>query len=213
MRNKLFIFIAACMGLTLFVTLGCKKEKGVFTIKGTISDATFGVKMANETLLVSIQNAGASVFAEYGSVVTDANGQYSIDLERGEYDKIKFTLNKENYFQLEYVIPVSVLTLNETHVVNQSTTAKAWARLIFIHQSGDPNAVLEYTKNDGKQDCFECCPKTTQSLSGYVYDTVYCINDGNTNYSYTYTVVGTPTLGTKTCYTPVFDTGEVVLNY
>jgi hypothetical protein len=213
MNNKLLIFSLFAIALIGFGNFSCKKKKGTYVVEGTIKDKTFNTGMANLTLTIEVQEAGSSVYSVHSTITTDANGKYQLEVDRGLIDKIRVSGTKTNYFPVEFVIPVSLLSIEETTTLDYETTAKAWAKLIFIHQSGDPNAELQYTKTDGKQDCSECCPKTTQSLFGFVNDTVICVNDGNTNYSYNYIVVGTPTLNSKQCYTPAFDTGVVVLNY
>lgn len=213
MRKNLLLTAVLCLSTIVLFNSGCKKEKGNYIIEGTITDNTLGQAMAGQSLTVYVQNAGASNYLVHSTITTDANGLYHIEIERDQLDKIKIEGAKENYFPVEFVIPVSTLTVDQTYTLNKGTTAKSWARMIFIHQTGDPNAVLQYTKNDGKQDCDECCPKTMQTLTGFVHDTVYCINDGNTNYSYNYLVLGSTGFNTKTCYTPALDTGEVILNY
>lgn len=211
MRNKFLILAVFIASATLLGTIGCKKDAGAYTIEGKISDNTFNTPLAGLTLTVSIQNAGAANYINYGTITTDNNGFYRLEIERDQYDKIRFSAEKTNYFPLEFVVSASQLTVGETYIINQATTAKAWARLIFNHTSSNPNAVLTYTKNEGKQGCAECCPITPQNIVGS--DTVICINDGNTNYSYVYEVSGTTILDTKTCYTPAFDTGTVIVNY
>lgn len=213
MRKKVSISLLLIGLISFGIFVSCKKEKGVYTLEGTITDKTFGTNLAGQTLTVSVQNAGSSSYLTHSTITTDANGKYTVDIERGQIDKIKITGTKTNYFGIEFVVPVSVLTVGETYVVNQGITAKAWARLIFRHTSGSASTQMTYIKVDGKQDCNECCPKTAQTLYGYVIDTVYCINDGNTNYSYNYSISGTTIFENKSCYTPAFDTGEYILNY
>lgn len=213
MNKKLIYFSFVFVALLGVSMSSCKKKELNYILEGVITDKTFNTPMANLPLTIEVQDAGSVGFSYHSSVTTDANGKYHFEIARGTIDKIRVSGQKENYFPMEFVVSVSKLNIDETSVISGSTTAKAWARLIFVHTSGNPNAELQYTKTDGKQDCAECCPKTTQSLLGFVNDTVYCINDGNTNYSYNYIVVGTPNLNSISCYTPAFDTGQVILNY
>ncbi len=213
MNKKLLIFSILITGLIGFGNFSCKKKQGSYIVEGIITDKTFNTGMANLSLTVEVQEAGQTSYSVHSTITTDANGKYSLEVERGLIDKIRVSGTKTNYFPVEFVLPVSLLSVEQTTILNFGTTAKAWARLIFVHQAGNANAELQYTKTDGKQDCAECCPKSTQSLFGFVNDTVICVNDGNTFYSYNYSIVGTPTLNSMQCYTPAFDTGQVILNY
>ena len=52
------------------------------------------------------------------------------------------------------------------------------------------------------------------ALNVAIADTIiYCINDGNTSYTYNYNVVGTSNIGQQTAVTIAFDTTEILLNY
>jgi hypothetical protein len=213
MRKKISVFLVL-IGLISFGTfVSCKKEKGIYTLEGTITDNTFGQSIAGQLLTVSLQNAGSTSYITHSTITTDANGKYHVEIERGEIDKIKISGTKKNYFGIEFVVPISVLTVGDTYIINQGITAQAWARLIFKHTTGSSSTQLNYIKVDGKQGCAECCPISQQTYLGYVNDTVYCINDGNTNYSYNYTITGTTIFENKVCYTPAFDTAELILNY
>jgi hypothetical protein len=72
---------------------------------------------------------------------------------------------------------------------------------------------LQYLKQQGKINCAECCPSDEQNLFGAINDTIICINDGNTYYSYLYSVVGTSNTGIEAVYTSAFDTTTLLLYY
>ena len=213
MKKYLFPFLFLVLVISVGTFSACKKKKGVYIIEGTLTDNTFAQNMSKQNLQVNILKAGNSGYTNYSTVSTDANGKYHIEVERDLIDQIRIIGTKNNYFPIEFTIPVSSLTVGEAYLKNYATTAKSWVRLVFIHNTGDPNAILEYIKTSGKQDCAECCPKTTQTITGFANDTVYCINNGNDYYGYNYTIVGTPVLDSRVAFTPAFDTAEIVLNY
>ncbi len=87
----------------------------------------------------------------------------------------------------------------------------SWVKLRFINQVPVSTDVLKYTQTQGKTGCTLCCPSGEHVLLGAVDTTIYCINDGNTNYTYSYIVGSIP--GTKSAITTAFDTTEILLTY
>jgi hypothetical protein len=59
---------------------------------------------------------------------------------------------KSNYFELYEDIPFSDLTIEEDNTRNYGTTAKSWAKLHFVNNSGVPADILQYIKQEGKED-------------------------------------------------------------
>jgi hypothetical protein len=128
-------------------------------------------------------------------------------------EKYILVVTKPNYFEINETVLFSSLSITEDNIRNIGTTAMSWARLIFLNQSPLASDKFRYIKQEGKVDCMECCPATQQEFYGALDTTIYCVNDGNTNYSYYYWVLGTNNQGLKSAFTPAFDTVDIVLNY
>ncbi len=143
----------------------------------------------------------------------ETDGTYSFTFPRDKMEKYIITINKTNYFEILETVYFSDLTTKEDNIRNYSTKAKAWVKLVFFNSSPMPGDQLKYIKQAGKEGCAECCSDAEQLLNGPVNTSIYCINDGNTDYSYYYWVLGTGNQGLKSAYTTPFDTVEINLTY
>lgn len=186
----------------------CKKGKADITLKGSVTDATFGGGLSSGTIKIYEVEASSGDKNLVGSQ-TLTDGSYSFTFPRNAVEKYIIEITKDNYFSQEESIPLSELTIEEDNVRNFSTTAESWAGLRFV--TSNPNATLNYTRQTGKSGCETCCPSGTQTIYGAVDTIIYCPNDGNTTYSYNYQVNGL--FGIKEATTVAFDTTMITLSY
>jgi len=210
MKKSFFYIILIISTISLLV--GCKKKIVNYIVTGNVYDNTFSTNFSGLTLKIEVKKSGNAYYSLLTNVNTESNGNYSFTIQNDLYEKVRISATPTNYFTIERIIPYGNLT-QDANIYNLSTTAKAWARLIFKNDNPNPNDQLQYTKQDGKIDCSQCCSADEQILSGAVNDTIICINDGNTYYSYLYSVLGTSNNGIKAVYTPAFDTATLILNY
>lgn len=188
----------------------CNKGKAEITLKGTINDITFGTTHSGASVKLYENIAGGSSINLLGTSTIGSNGSYSFTFPRNKAESYTLIIQKNLYFEINELIYLSSLTIEDDNVRNYSTTAKSWAKLHFVSPSSQ---YMTYTKQSGKQNCTECCPSEEQSLSGIMDTNIYCINDGNTTYSYLYSVIGAGINGNKSGVTTAFDTVEILLNY
>ncbi len=203
-----FLFI-----LSISLLISCSKKKAEFTIKGTVSDATFSNSLQGALVRLYQIPVGSTDEQLIGTYSTDAQGNYSFSFAREKMEKYLMKIEKNLYFSQEEIVYFSELSLEEDYIRNSSTTAMSWAKLTFVNDNPSPSDHLQFIKQNGKANCAECCPITYQDYYGALDTSIYCINDGNTNYSYLYWVLGTSNQGTQNVFTTAFDTVEVVLNY
>lgn len=206
MKSWVVIFIVA-------LSFACKKGKGDFTLKGVISDTTFNTSLNGAVVKLYQVPAGTSQEVLIGTQTLSSDGAYTFVFPRDKMEKYILKITKINYFSLNETVFFSDLTLEEDNVFNYSTTAKSWAKLRFINSNPQAGDVLSFIKQQGKANCSECCSINEQIFYGALDTTIYCINDGNTVYSYFYNVSGTSNQGIKSATTVVFDTTEILLNY
>lgn len=203
------ISLIAC----ITILFSCKKGNAEFTIKGTITDATFQQGLSGASVSLYQVPSGTNTAELIGSATLTSDGSYTFTFERQKMDKYILTVAKSNYFSLSETINFSSLSIEDDNVRNYSTTAKSWVKLHFYNLNPSDLDQLDYIKQQGKQSCAECCPATYQYLYGAVDTSIYCINDGNTVYSYLYSVYGTTDQGIKSVTTAAFDTTELYLSY
>ncbi len=204
------ILLALFIGLSFY---SCKKGTANFTIKGTITDATFSQPLTGASVNLYEVPTGSNTETLVSSMTLGADGAYKFIFPRDKMDKYILRVDKANYFNLEETIYFSSLTIEKDNERDYSTTAKAWVRLRFVNQNPVSTDELDYVKQQGKISCAECCPTAYQYLYGAIDTAIYCINDGNTTYSYYYSVFGTSVQGIKSVTTTAFDTSEILLTY
>lgn len=198
---------------SLIVFLSCKKKNAEFVIKGLATDATFSQPLSNATVKLYQNPVGSSDEELIASTTTDAKGNYTFSFPREKMEKYRLVIYKSNYFTIDKTIYFSELSLESDYIKNVTTTAMSWAKLTFHNLNPQGADHLQYIKQNGKDGCMECCPTSYQDYYGNLDTSIYCVNDGNTDYSYLYWVLGTSDQGSRTVFTSAFDTSEVILNY
>jgi 5-hydroxyisourate hydrolase-like protein (transthyretin family) len=205
---KLFVFIS-------IVFLGfssCKKGKAEVTLKGVVTDTSFGLPLSGASIEIYQVESGSSDEL-IGQSTTNANGEYSFVFDRDQTESYRITSSKANYYDLDESISFSDITIEEDNVYNFSTTAKSWVSLNFTNSGGVSTDQLKYIKQSGKSGCGTCCPDDPQFLNGLIDTTIIYANDGNSLFSYQYFVVGTSDQGLKSATTTAFDTTAINLVY
>lgn len=205
-------FLILALSLCL-VVLSCKKKDAAFEINGIVTDNTFSQPLQGATIKLYQIPVGSTDEKLIGTYTSDAQGNFSFSFPREKMEKYILRITKNLYFSKEETIYFSELRLDEPYQRNSSTTAMSWAKLTFHNLNPQGADHLQYIKQSGKVNCPECCPSDYQEYYGALDTSIYCINDGNTNYSYLYWVLGTSNQGNQTVYTTAFDTTEIILNY
>lgn len=188
----------------------CKRQKGIYKFEGTLTDNTFSTPYANAEIKVSIAAGGSAIPTLFDTYETDADGNFSFEIERGVFEEITIEVEEENYFSVILAKNLDDLSIDEPNVIDLTTTAKSWININFNNPNGDPSDQIEYTIQEGK-DCNECCDKSTQTLTGNGSQTIMCVSDANTFFSLYY-VFGTND-GIPGVQTVAFDTVDLDVNY
>lgn len=208
--RKLILFISFSLAL---IFTGCKKGKTEFTITGTVTDATFSQALTGATMKLYEVEAGGGSTNLIGSTTIGSDGSYSFTFPRNKVESYIAYVEKNNYFTIDQTIPFSTLTVEEDNVRNLSTTAKSWAKIHLVNSNPQPTDHLSIVKQAGKTSCAECCGDQYEDFYGALDTILYCGNDGNTTYSFYYSVVGTADQGIKSATTVAFDTTLITLSY
>lgn len=208
MKFQLILFCFLCT--TIF---SCNKGKGEFVLTGQIQDETFDQPLSGATVKLYQVPVGTSQLTLIGSQSTDLDGKYHFTFSRDKMEKYILKVSKNNYFDMERSIYFSSLTLEEENIRNYGTTAKAWVKIHLLNQNPQLGDQLIYIKQQGKSECEECCTGGTHYFNGAIDTTFYCINDGNTTYSFLYSISGTSNSAILDVITSPFDTAEIYLPY
>ena len=199
--------------LLSILLISCKKGKTEFTLTGSISDNTFSQNHDGAVIKLYEVEAGGSITNLLETATLGNDGSYSFTFPRNKVESYTVVVTKDNYFTIDESIPFSSMTISSDNVRDFGTTAKSWAKIRLINSSPLGSDHLQITKQTGKSDCTECCDNNVIDFYGAIDTTYYCINDGNTIYSYFYSVLGTPAQGILSANTVAFDTIQISLTY
>lgn len=197
---------------TLFFA-GCKKGKADFTLKGTISDNTFSQPLSGALVKLYEVEAGGGTQTFIESRTIGSDGSYSFTFPRNKVENYVLTIEKDQYYDNHVIIPFSSMTIKDDNIQNLGTTAKSWAKITLFNTNPQASDHLAIIKQQGKDDCSECCSSSQVDFYGAIDTSFYCANDGNTTYQFFYQLVGTGIQGIKSGNTVAFDTTEIVLQY
>lgn len=204
------IILVLLVGLVGFTA--CKKGKAEVTLKGIVSDSSFGLPLSGASIEIYQVESGQSDEL-IGQTTTSSNGEYSFVFDRDQTESYHIISTKANYYDLDETISFSDITIEDDNVYNFSTAAKSWVALNFTNNAGQVSDVLKYIKQSGKSGCGTCCPEGEIFLNGIIDTTIVYANDGNSVFSYQYFVVGTSDQGLKSTTTVAFDTTAIDLVY
>lgn len=196
----------------LAINGSCKKKTIEYTIQGTVQDASFGTAASGSTVTLYEIAPGSAISTPLSSAVVGADGSYSFTIKREKIEKYRLSFTKSNYFP--EAIEFSLKDLDPKTPTSYTTQvwAKSWVKLVFNNPDNVGN--LKVVKTSGKSGCDECCTFGEFYLYSNVSDsTIYCINNGNTAYSYHWFLLQTTTHAEASVITVPFDTTELVLEY
>ena len=182
-------------------------------LSGQLTDETFDIPLAGALVKLYQVPVGTTQLVLLESQTTSSDGKFSFSFPRDKMEKYILKASKNLYFDLNESIYFSTLELEEENIRNFSTTAKSWARIILKNDNPSAADILSYIKQQGKVNCAECCPASQQMFNGDIDTVFYCINDGNTVYSFLYSIIGTGNASVKSATTIAFDTTDIQLNY
>ena len=205
-----YLFLTLSLLLLVF---SCKKGAGTFVLKGQVEDMTFNEPLSNTWVKLYKVPIGTTNLVIQDSLLLDESGKYVFSFPREQIEKYVIKINKDGYFDVQEDIYFSTLTLENENIRNFQTKAKAWVGITLLNENPEPTDILTYTKQDGLQDCMECCPSDEQVFYGELDTTIYCINNGNEAYSLLYNVFGTSTIDIVSQNTPPFDTSYINITY
>ena len=205
-----YLFLTLSLLLLVF---SCKKGAGTFVLKGQVEDMTFNEPLSNTWVKFYKVPIGTTNLVIQDSLLLDESGKYVFSFPREQIEKYVIKINKDGYFDVQEDIYFSTLTLENENIRNFQTKAKAWVGITLLNENPESTDILTYTKQDGLQDCMECCPSDEQVFYGELDTTIYCINNGNEAYSLLYNVFGTSTIDIVSQNTPPFDTSYINITY
>lgn len=196
--------------LLMVLSFSCKKKDLKYVIKGTVMDLSYSSPLAGAKVIISVTTTSGSALVQKATLITDASGSYSYELDREKLQSVVVSVEKDSYFGDSRTTTLDNLSLSYDNTINFGVYAKSWAKLHFV---SDGTKTIKYFRQAGKIGCSECCPGGETQLNNITDYSIYCINNGNTPYEIFYDVQGTNNNGTLGVTTAPFDTTEILISY
>ncbi|MBU2020411.1 MAG: carboxypeptidase-like regulatory domain-containing protein [Bacteroidetes bacterium] len=201
------------LGIFSFIAVaGCKKKTVSYKIVGKAIDDTFKKPLEDATIRIEGLVSSTGSYTLISNTFTDAEGNFEFVLPRGNYSSIRFTAEKQMYYENSTVLNVSDLNPEKDNNVEVLTTARSWIKIVFVNDNGTSTDRLSFRKQQGKINCEGCCDSEFQIFDGAIGGTVICANDGNSTFSYLYSTNGNSPVTNSTMTTP-YDTNLVEIHY
>ena len=198
---------------SMLLLISCKKGAGTYVIKGEITDLTFDQGHSDAIVRLYKVPIGTQEMIPVDSATLESNGSYTFSFIREQIEKYVIYVEKEGYFDIVDDLYLSSLTLESDNIRNYGTKAKAWIGIQIQNNSPEDSDHFRYIKQEGLEDCSECCPNSEQNFYGALDTTIYCINNGNEVYSLLYWIIGTSNTDLVSKITSPFDTSYVSIGY
>lgn len=214
------IMIVALFGIFI-LSNSCKKDAGTsIIVQGNVTDANQHSALSNaEVTFWSSRIQSGTYNPNYialATVVTDASGNYSVEITKDKDAGFRITVDKSKYFGQTNDYSVEYLTVG-THTLNYSIYPEAYFKLNVKNVSGINNSdYISYWFSNTQPSGFNCCNSIPIEFTGQTYEnTLKCRTFGAQNMHVKWVVkkdnVSTPYESSVFC--PAFDTTVFNLNY
>lgn len=189
----------------------CKKKNINFVLKGNVSALAIGGNLENVEVKIFTSSLGNAFESLNSQTVTDASGNYSIEIERDKYEKITVQLSKSNFFTLRKTYSFDDFSTAQANELNYKMSPQSWTNFALQNTSPSQGDELKIHKIGGKTDCEDCCNNGFYFF--YDVDTIFtCPNDGGTYTKFHYWINEDNHVFDSVYNTP-FETATYVISY
>lgn len=201
MKKTLFLIV---FGLLL---LACKRNELTFTFTGTVTDLTFESPAQNTKVKLFKFAAGSGIGIIADETQTDANGNYTIEVNRNPTEKFVLEFSSNNYFVENLTIPFSDLKPNEDNVFDIGIHANSWLKFVFKNQNNpSPTDELKVLKQGGTSGCSDCCNYNFSFFNGIIDTTYACVSRAKDSVTILHWVNGNEQFSEQDFFLQPFDT-------
>lgn len=168
----------------------CKKKNINFVLKGNVSALAIGGNLENIEVKIFTSSLGNAFESLNSQTVTDASGNYSIEIERDKYEKITVQLSKSNFFTLRKTYSFDDFSTAQANELNYKMSPQSWTKFVLKNNAPLQDDELKIQKIGGKTDCEECCEHGFYFFHGDIDTSFICANDGGTYMKFHYWING-----------------------
>lgn len=160
--------------LIFLLVTACGKNERYIQVSGKISDQ--GFNKAGDAVTVKLKSSKIesgvfnSNYTEVASAITDASGNFSMEVLVEKASGYRFLVSKTDYFESEIDVTTETFEKNETFTANYDIYPKAIIKLVVNNTS--PQGLddeIKYRFTDIEQECKTCCNNSTITGSGPDY--------------------------------------------
>lgn len=161
--------------LIIVAFASCKKDARIFTVKGKIYNPQMEtyVEGVEVKLLGSVVESGIynDNYITLNSDITNANGEYSMEIEEQKVSGYRFLISKENYFVIEEDITTDKIESSDEFNKNFNLYPIAEIQLnVQNTQPFNSDDEIRYRFLNIESSCRECCNNSFVIGSGPLYN-------------------------------------------
>ncbi|NND77817.1 MAG: hypothetical protein HKN39_06505 [Flavobacteriales bacterium] len=201
----------------------CKKENNgnKVVIQGQVRDVLSGDPAAGISVDFLIQGIVDGVFnnsfQNVDEDVTNANGEYRIEFEKGTPSTYRFELSGEGYYSIQQDENPDDFTVNEDNDFDLELNSRAWLKVKVVNEGTVNNGDnVTFALTTVHNDCADCCTSDLIELSGSVNEMQFCEVFGG-SYAFADGVINDAIFGQSNLHDSVYvvpmDTTELKISF
>lgn len=205
----------------LLILMSCSKDTKTIKISGNVKDPMQNKAVSGAKVVLSANKISSGIYSnnyvELASANTDANGNYSFEIEQEIVNGYRFTIIKDQYFDNQVDIKTELINDKESFKKDFSIYPSATINMHIenlIPSSANDNISFRFQNAD--QNCSTCCNSTYINGAGSSYNqTIECKVVGNRYLVFDYTITqnGNHTYITDSVFMEVFQLKNHVIYY
>ena len=147
----------------LLALSGCDKKSDVFMFDCVVYDQKVDAPVSGASIIMKVQNATGGfnpTFVTVGSAITDANGRFYIEVEKGVYFSYRLEITDSKHFNGTFDINPDDVPFSTAYSSTFPLEPRAWVSTRLVNQNSSQTATFRIDAETG--NCTDCC----QSSSG-----------------------------------------------
>jgi hypothetical protein len=179
------------LGILIFViflfTISCKKDEKKVTFSGTIVDFYTDTPISGAQITLASKKIESGVynsnFQDITTIISDGNGQFSIDSKYEAVVAYRIYVKKDKYFDNSTEINSNSVSEGTNYNANYSIAPEAYIKLHIKNITPyDSLDVISYSYKNLQPGCIDCCNNTVfQGVGKFFETTIKCKTFGNKN--------------------------------
>jgi len=158
----------------LLALSGCDKKSDVFMFDCVVYDQKVDAPVSGASIIMKVQNATGGfnpTFVTVGSAITDANGRFYIEVEKGVYFSYRLEITDSKHFNGTFDINPDDVPFSTAYSSTFPLEPRAWVSTRLVNQNSSQTATFRIDAETG--NCTDCCQSSSTIVQGNSVDSIF----------------------------------------